>query len=341
MVFILFGMACGASLSCTMSMHGKKELVEPTTAPQESLREVPQVFHSEHYVLYIPAQTISAEDLAERYLGGRDRSWVIVDANGKSMFDPEDTVAIPLREENPGGLSGQGYQTVPVLCYSGFVPGRESAMHDRAETFERQMGFLEERGYRVVSLADFLAFLHYRKGLPEKAVVLTVDGADRAVYDIAFPVLRAFDYPAALFVPVEEVGAHDEALSWEQVREMKESGWEIGVRVSARYDLSNSCDPVIDPARREKVRTSLSASKQMLDEQLDQETVALAFPFPRVTPGILHLAQSLGYRLGVTARPGANPFFADPLALRREQVFEGDGVSFQSRLKTFEHEPLP
>ena len=238
-------------------------------------------------------------------------------------------------------MTDQGYQSVPVLCYRGFVTGQERAMHIRAKTFSQQLNFLKEHGYRVVGLSDLLAFLHYQKGLPEKAVVITIDGANRSVYEVAFPILRSFDYPAALFVPVEAVGAYEETLKWEQVREMKANGWEVGVYVGTQYDLTSPGDSVIDPANREKVRASLSKSKQALDEKLNQETFALAFPFTRVTPGILHLAQSLGYRLGVTVRPGANPFFADPLALRREQILEEEGLSFQARLKTFEPEPLP
>lgn len=334
----LIGIAlCASLVSCRTPDRVETEPGEATPAQPES----PHVFRSEHYVVYIPSEKISAEALADQFLGGWDRAWVIEDANGASVFNVKDVVVIPLREENPGGLTKEGYQTVPILCYRGFVRDEERQMHIRADILERQMRFLKEHGYRVVGLDDLLAFLQYRKGLPQKAVLIAVEGANPSVYEIAYPILRAFDYPAVLFVPVETVGAYEEALSWEQIREMKEGGWEVGVHVGAQHDFASPSDPVIDPATREKVRESLSKCKRVLDEKLDQETMVLAFPFTRVTPGILHLAESLGYRLGVTVQPGANPFFADPLALRREQVFEGEGVSFQARLKTFESMPLP
>jgi len=336
-LYALLGMTLSTFLSCTTPISVEKESEETPAAQQERSR----VFRSEHYVVVLPAEEISAEELAEQFLGGRDRAWVIVDANGGSFFHERDVVAIPLREENPGGLTDQGYQTVPVLCYRGFVSGQERAMHIRAETFQRQMGFLQEHGYRVVGLADLLAFLHYQRGLPENAVVITVDGVNRSVYEIAYPILRRFEYPAALFVAVEAIGAYDGALNWDQIREMKASGWEIGVHASTQFDLSSPCDSVIDSENRMIIRSALSKSKQVLDEKLNQDTMALAFPYTRVTPGILHLAQSLGYRLGMTVRPGANPFFADPLALRREQISEEEDLSFQSRLKTFTPEPLP
>lgn len=336
-VCALLGMALCTFLSCTTPFSVEKEREENPAARSER----PRIFRSEHYVLYLPAEEISAEALAEQFLGGRDRAWAIVDANGRSFFNAKDVVAIPLREENPGGLTDQGYQTVPVLCYRGFVTGKERAMHIRAETFRRQMGFLQEHGYRVVGLVDLLEFLHYQRGLPENAVVITVDGANQSVYEVAYPILRAFGYPAALFVPVEAVDAYEETLNWDQIREMKANGWEIGVQAGTQFDLASPSDPVIDSENRKKIRDSLLKSKQILDEKLNQDTIALAFPFTHVTPGILHLAQSLGYRLGMTVRPGANPFFADPLALRREQVFEAEDLSFQMRMKTFKLEPLP
>ncbi|MGD8242622.1 MAG: hypothetical protein PVF59_07355, partial [Desulfobacterales bacterium] len=49
----------------------------------------------------------------------------------------------------------------------------------------------------------------------------------------------------------------------------------------------------------------------------------------------INLAQEAGYRMAASVRRGGNPFFANPLALKRDQVLKRDMDTFASRLKTF------
>jgi peptidoglycan/xylan/chitin deacetylase (PgdA/CDA1 family) len=63
--------------------------------------------------------------------------------------------------------------------------------------------------------------------LPPRAVVLTIDDADRSVYELAWPLLREYGVRAHVFVPTGKVGTEWSSLdvcTWDQLREMAASG---------------------------------------------------------------------------------------------------------------------
>lgn len=84
-----------------------------------------------------------------------------------------------------------------------------------------------------------------------------------------------------------------------------------------------------------RIEKELGMSKQIIDKKLNQNTVFLAFPYGRYDQRVLDMCKRLGYKIAVSVKRGSNPFFADPLALRRNQILKRDIKSFISRLKTF------
>lgn len=67
-------------------------------------------------------------------------------------------------------------------------------------SFEAQLRWLRRR-HAVVSLADVLAAVDRRKGLPRRAVLITFDDAYADLADHAIPILRTLGLPATVFVP--------------------------------------------------------------------------------------------------------------------------------------------
>jgi len=310
----------------------KQEEAPPRAEPVAERK----LFRSDRYLVCVPGENTTAGELASDYLGGPERAWVIEEANGGVSFPAGDAVVIPLREENPGGLEKDGYQTVTILCYHRFGRKNDGPLCVSEETFARQMAFLADNGYHAIGIGELLGFLNYRRGLPEKSVLITIDDGYRSAYEIAYPILRRHGFTAALFVYTDFIGSGVKSLTWEQLEEMKAAGFDVGSHTVTHCDLSKKEKGEDDGTYRERVKQELLESKRMLDERLNQDTIALAYPYGNAAPEILPLCHSLGYRLGVTVRPGGNPFFADPLALRRSQIVVGKGPAFQDRLEHFE-----
>jgi len=234
-----------------------------------------------------------------------------------------------------GGLTVDGFQVVPILSYHRFADNCDSPLCLPAHVFDQQMKYLKENGYRVISLGELLEFLEYRNSLPKKSVVISIDDGYRSVYNIAWPILKKYDFRATLFIYTDFVGVSKNAITWDQLREMKKSGFEIGAHTMSHCDLTRQNKGEDTEAYMSRIKKELSMSKQIIDKKLNQNTVFLAFPYGRYDQSVLDMCKRLGYKIAVSVKRGSNPFFADPLALRRSQILKRDIKSFISRLKTF------
>jgi biofilm PGA synthesis lipoprotein PgaB len=106
------------------------------------------------------------------------------------------------------------------------------------QNFAAHLDWLHGQGYRPVSLSQVIDASQGRGRLPEKAVLLTFDDGLRSVYTHAFPLLRAYGYPALVAVVTEWVDlpagrvvdygprpfGHEDFVTWAQLREMRDSG---------------------------------------------------------------------------------------------------------------------
>jgi len=305
------------------------------TDTQEEKATKPLVFESKEYIVYRLEGNESPAWLAETFLKDRSQSWVIEDANEGIPFEKGQMVIIPLKEQNKGGLTPQGYQVVPVLCYHHFDEDCHSSLCTPISLFEEHMRYLKEEGYRVIPMRELLGFVNYENALPQRAVVLTIDDGYRSAYDIAYPILKKHGFTATLFIYTDFVESSASALTWDHLRAMKEGGFEVGSHTLSHCDLTKRREGEDMDAYLARIVRELRISKQIIDEQLNQDTMYLAFPYGEQNQRVLKLCEEVGYKLGFSVRKGGNPFFSDPLTLRRNQVLRKDMQSFTSRLRTF------
>ena len=326
---VLFFLGCGVSLSACASLSGPFEV--KGDAPEVQ----PLVFQSEELVVYRLQNGETSEALAERFLKDRRKAWVIEDENSGVPFEKGNFIVVPLTEERRGGLAQQGYQTVPILCYHRLAERCESALCMTKLLFEEQMRYLKENGYRVISMAELEDFLAYWRGIPTKAVAINLDDGYRSGYEIAYPILKKYGFTAGLFIYTDFIGASADSLSWDQLREMKADGFEVGSHSLTHCDLTKKWEWEDEDQYTDRIRKELIQSKEIIDKKLDQNTTHFAYPYGEYNRRILSLCEEAGYSMALTVKRGGNPFFSDPLALRRHQIVGKDMGSFISALDTF------
>ncbi len=308
-------------------------LLAGCATPSRMVTEVP--YHrSKDYVIYPFQNGDTSQSLAQQFLGDGSKSWIIEESN--EIIKPGRHVAIPLQYRNLGGIKHNGVQQIPILCYHRFGNGCTSPLCMPAEVFERQMRYLKDNRYRVISPAELIDFLEYRRPLPKKSVMITIDDGYRSVYNVAYPILKKYGYPATLFIYTSYVGVSSKAITWQQLRELKNNGFTIGSHTIMHSDLSKQGDDEGDDAYRRRLHKELVKSKKIIDQKLDQDTYFFAYPFGRANALAVSMARQAGYRLAVTVDRGGNPFYADPYLLRRDQVLKRDMATFKRRLKIFQ-----
>jgi peptidoglycan/xylan/chitin deacetylase (PgdA/CDA1 family) len=308
---------------------------QATTKPSDK-----KLFRSDDYIVYYLQDSETPAELAEKFLGNKNKSWMVEEANPGVRFSRGSAVVIPLKDRNRGGLSSDGFQTIPILTYHRFAEDCSSPLCMPAKTFDLQMRYLKENGYRVITAEELLSFLKYRQGLPRKSVLITMDDGYRSVYNIAYPILKKYGFSATLFIYTDFVGVSKMAITWGQLKEIKSKGFTIGSHTIYHSDLTQKKDGESEQEYIARVKKELHGSKKIIDRKLGQDTYFLAYPFGRYDQQSIQIARDAGYKVAMSVNRGGNAFFANPLTLRRDQILKKDLQSFISRLKTFNHVSL-
>jgi peptidoglycan/xylan/chitin deacetylase (PgdA/CDA1 family) len=273
--------------------------------------------------------------LAERHLGDRSKGWWIAEFNGIDQLHAGQDVVIPLRPRNALGVYPNGFQTVPILCYHRFGSNR-SAMTVTPAAFEAQMEYLAKNGYRVISLSQLAGFLEGKEPLPRKTVAITIDDGYRGTYQIAYPILKKYGFPATVYLYSDFVGASD-AMTWPQMQELVRSGLiEIQPHSKTHANLTVKLPAESDAKYVERMRREIDAPINALQERLSIASFSYAYPYGDVNEIVADLLARQGVRLGVTVTAGGNAFFAYPFMLRRTMVYGTEDMEvFKSKLAIF------
>ncbi|QOR21368.1 poly-beta-1,6-N-acetyl-D-glucosamine N-deacetylase PgaB [Haemophilus parainfluenzae] len=107
-----------------------------------------------------------------------------------------------------------------------------------AQTLIKHFNWLKENGYNVISWQQVIDAENGKGTLPDNAVLLSFDDGYETMYNVVFPLLKAYNYPA-VFAPVtgwldtpanQKITYADKMLdrsvfaTWSQVKEMEQSG---------------------------------------------------------------------------------------------------------------------
>jgi peptidoglycan/xylan/chitin deacetylase (PgdA/CDA1 family) len=295
---------------------------------------------NDRFVVYAAGPNDTLSGLARRFLGTEERAWEIAKFNGITRTEPGRVVAIPLQPINPGGVTASGFQMVPILCYHRFGP-KASKMIVTPDEFAAQLDYLARNGYRVVRLAQLSDFLAGKRGLPDRAVVITIDDGHVSTYEYAYPLLRKYGFPATSFVYSDFIDSGD-ALRWTQIREMAASGLiDFQAHSKTHANLVERLPGESEQRYRERLDSEILVPQGVLQRSLSSPVIHYAYPYGDANEAVLARLGSADFRLGVTVNPGGNPFFAQPLMLRRSMVFgDHDLEAFKVLLQVFKQADL-
>lgn len=336
--------ACGSQPPATEPISARaagRAITGQASAKPEGAAESARgriVGRNSQVAIYVPQTGDTLAGIAASVLGDAALAWRIAEANGQN-WEPASGVplAVPLSKDNPIGINGDSFQTVPILCYHRFGNGSSKMLVAPAQ-FEAQLDWLARNHYRVLRLSDLSGFLAGREALPQRSVVITIDDGYESVYRYAYPALKKHGFTATLFVYTDFVGARD-GLSWGQLQEMAASGViDIQAHSKSHRNLIERNPGETEAGYRQSIETEVRQPRQVLERRLAAAGVQVrhfAFPFGDANDLVLDALERNEYSLGVTVNPGGNPFYAQPNMLRRTMIFgDHDLDDFRARLQT-------
>ncbi len=270
-------------------------------------------------------------------------------------LDPTELAAMQVDEVGPG---------VRVLCYHYFRPdfapgyllrvvgavmlgmptlGPQEFWTTPIGQFERHLRYFRDEGIPVLTLDDIASRQRRGEPLPDPAVVITIDDADRSVYELAWPLLKKYDIQAHLFVPTGRVDSHwsgIEVCTWPELREMSDSGtlvlgshthdlhFKVGTdlgrqpvfwnpdrigdrqRERAQRELGDLTDATptsererVSPLAENPVAADLLLSRRLLERHTGRDCRWLAWPYGFGNGALDSLAAHVGFSGTLSLRP--------------------------------------
>jgi len=118
-----------------------------------------------------------------------------------------------------------GYR-VPILTYHDFGYGK--GIKVGPENFERQMCYLKDKHYNVISLDELIEGIKKGKRFAHNAVVITMDDGYADNFTYAYPVLKKCGFPATIFLIANNIGTDANFLNWDEIKEMFKNNISFG-----------------------------------------------------------------------------------------------------------------
>ncbi|NJW41538.1 polysaccharide deacetylase family protein [Streptococcus suis] len=181
-------------------------------------------------------------------------------------------------------------------------------------TFESHLKALQDAGYYTLSPEEAYKVLT-ENVLPagKKVVWLTFDDSLWDFYSYAYPLLKQYQMKATnnVITGFTEYGQAGH-LTLDQIKEMQTAGLSFQGHTVNHPDLEYSSI--------EDQTNELTSSKTYLDSQLNQETIAIAYPGGRYSADTVALTEQAGYKLGVTTNKGLASASDGLLTLNRVRI---------------------
>jgi len=290
----------------------------------------------EDFVIVKSIQGDSLDELAAKFLGDSSKAWFIAEFNKIDTLLPGKEIIIPLKPIHRGGLKMGGFQKVPILLYHDFSRTRSSKMKVLESSFEAQMKYLKENDYQVITLDRFLNFIEYQEELPKKSVVITIDDGWKSLYNIAYPILKKYNFPATLFVYTDFIGGK-KALTWNQIKELAEYGFDIQCHTKTHRYLTRIKDGETFDRFFKAVDEELTYPKRLLQKKINRDCNCLAYPYGKTNSLVAAMLKKHGYRAAFTVNRGGNPFFLHNYNINRSAIYgQYDLEKFKKNLDVFQ-----
>jgi peptidoglycan/xylan/chitin deacetylase (PgdA/CDA1 family) len=223
---------------------------------------------------------------------------------------------------------------VPVLLYHRFGTTVADSMTIRTSTFEIQLRYLATHGYTVIPLRHLIDYLEGRRAsLPPRAVVITVDDGHRSVRQAMLPLVLRYRVPVTLFIYPSAISNAPYALTWQDLKSMKASGWfDIESHTFWHPNFKQEQRRLAPGDYRKLVQYQLVESRRRLQQMVGGDVTLLAWPYGIVDDELMRAATAAGYVAAFTmaAHPASR---ADPsLALPRYLIGDTCGETQFKRL---------
>ena len=195
------------------------------------------------------------------------------------------------------GYCSNGNAGVPILNYHRFGPKVTDSMTVTNTVFEAQLKWLQDNGYTIIPLNTLVDYLRGNgPPPPAKSVVITADDGHKSVYTEMLPIVKRYQIPVTLFIYPSAISNASYALTWEQLRALKQTGlFDIQSHTLWSPNFKKEKKKLAPDVYQQFVKQQLEKSKSILEKKLGGTVDLLAWPFGIYDEYLETAAENAGY----------------------------------------------
>ena len=190
---------------------------------------------------------------------------------------------------------------IPIINYHKISASYDIGITTRHPIhFENDLKILKENKFNSVTFSELLN----NTEIPENPVIITFDDAYKSIIELAMPLMLSYGFKGVVYPVVKYIGQFNDwdvqagslkfkHLSWQNLKEMQRSGFEIGSH-TLTHELLTWMNPV-------QQLVELGESKKQLDDQLGICTCSVSYPFGRFNKDTMACAREAGYQFGLAS----------------------------------------
>ena len=198
-----------------------------------------------------------------------------------------------------------------------------------ASLFESHLQYLNQEGYKVVSVEDLVSLLKNGGNL-DKVVAMSFDDGYRNNHADALPLLKKYNAKASFYIVHRDIGKTI-YMGKDRLLDLLDSGMEIG-----SHTINHAPLALIDP---KYLPWEVGSAKKFIERDLaGYELKGIAYPNGGYNEKVLAAVKEYKFSYGLTGKVGANThqtFQKAPYELYRISIVDdGNGLEgFQRRLE--------
>jgi len=207
--------------------------------------------------------------------------------------------------------------TAPILAYHHFGYVKQS-LYVTPENFDKQMHYMKNKGYNVISLGELVEGIKQQKKFAQKTVVITIDDGYKDNFTYAYPVLKKYGFPATIFVVSDYIGVKEDFMNWDQASQMLNSGISFGGHTRNHAYLPSVKD-------RDVLWEEIAGCKDIIEKHIKAPVDYFCYPIGGFAEETKIFIRKAGYKGACTTNRGFDRFNrSDVYELNRVKVTNSD-----------------
>ncbi|MFZ6022562.1 MAG: polysaccharide deacetylase family protein [Patescibacteria group bacterium] len=226
----------------------------------------------------------------------------------------------------PPTTQKSGTVRIPILTYHHIaeLPEKSSSKpyYVTPIMFERQLQYLKDKNYKVVTAQEFYELLKKGKNPSQKTVMLTFDDGSKDNYKNAYPLLKKYGFPGVFYINSSKL-----QITKTQLKEMSDNGMSIESHTASHKDLKKITD-------QSELESEIIGSKYAIEKITGRKVYSVSYPGCTYNDRVVDVAVMAGYKFGVTCSKYIDHYPSRLFALSRMHIYN-DFTNFKKRLSGY------